>query len=444
MSVEYFSCSKKQEGCENSFHTLTELINHIQNDCLFFGSKYHPLLPSKIKNPISYPTVNISKYLMLNQQVNEEEQPDCFFFQPTQTQKNRMLKKSEKQISNGPQRFKIKDEIRVFDAEISKCILKSNVFCCFSVESLVDKEEKEKEEKVKKMTYFIAYPNEQFNLVVLDMEKKILPKVLTGHSDYINSVKYYKINKKDYLFTCSYDNTLRCWSCSAWEQKKNIINLSSWVNSFTILNDKFKTGENFSVAVGGFYPNFPIQVYSLSKHQVHSEIKVNDGYISMNIHHFHDETNQKTYIFNSVENEKNAFIQMYDFHHKAIIRTFHTERYSTKIELYNDSSNSLIIVYTDFKGNLRQCYAESGKVIKEVNLGKACFDFLVWDEDYFIVCGDNTDNSFKIVYKDSLQVVKTYANNHNGIIINIGVFLVGDEKFLVTYGADRKINIYKK
>ena len=64
---------------------------------------------------------------------------------------------------------------------------------------------------------------------------------------------------------------------------------------------------------------------------------------------------------------------------------------------------------------------ESGKMLKQFNIGTNCFDIISWDEEYFIVCGDHNEHSFKIVYKDDLQVVKTYPHFHNNVILNLAV-----------------------
>ena len=128
MSDEYYVCPKKTEGCNSSYPTFNELLAHLQNECIYFGSKYYPLLPKQIKNPESFPVPNITKFLINNEEPIEEEKPELYFFQSTQPQRNRILKKSDKQIRAGPQKF-IKDkEIPNTDSvEISKCLLKSGI-----------------------------------------------------------------------------------------------------------------------------------------------------------------------------------------------------------------------------------------------------------------------------------------------------------------------------
>ncbi len=433
MADEYFSCPKKADGCDNSFHTFNELLNHVQNDCLYFGSKYFPLLPKVIKNPESYPTPNITKFLMTNEEPQEEEQPECFFFQPTQPQRNRILKKSDKQIKSGPQRFIKKEEVTdADDLEISKCLLKSNIFTVFKCSG-------------KKIKYCVAFPNSKFEIVIKDLlDLQAPPVILKGHKDYITELKQHKINNQEFLYSCSYDNTCRSWKCNTWEAKDIIYN-TNWVTSCTILNDKFKSGEYYALLTGGFNPNHPIKFFTITDSQLKGEIKFKDGSTSVYITHFHDEVNQRTYLFNAVENEKGSSIQMYDFHHKAIIRTFPSDKYVTKIEFHIDNSNFLIITYVDFKGSLRQFNAESGKMIKTVNLGTNCFDLLSWDDEYFIACGDQNEQSFKIIYKDGLQIVKSYPHFHNNVILNLGMIELPNEgKTLITLGADKKIIIYKK
>lgn len=55
------------------------------------------------------------------------------------------------------------------------------------------------------------------------------------------------------------------------------------------------------------------------------------------------------------------------------------------------------------------------------------------------------ENSFKIIYKDGLNIVKTYSQSHNNVVLNIAYFehpTLG--KTLITLGADKRIAIFKK
>lgn len=433
MSEESFQCPKKNDGCNSSFPTFNDLLTHVQNECLYFGSKYYPLLPKVIKNPESYPTPNITKFVMCNEDPIEEELPDNYFFLPTQPQRNRILKKSDKQIRAGPQKFiKDKDISGTESLEISKCLLKSNIFTVFK--TVIQK----------KVRYFAAYPNDKYEIVVKDLvELNLPPTLLKGHKDIITEIKFCKVNNNDYIYSCSYDNTCRSWKCSNWEMKDQIL-YNNWVTSCTVLNDKFKSGEDFVVLAGGFNPNYPIKKYNFEG-QLKGEIKLKDNSTSISITHYHDEVNQKTYLFHSTENEKGSLINMFDFHSKALIKTFPADKYATKIEFHTDNSNFLVITYVDFKGTLRQFNVETGKLIKQVSMGSNCFDLISYDEEYFIVCGDHNDHPFKIIYKDGLQVVKTYPNMHNNVILNLAfIDLPLNGKTLITLGADKQIIMYKK
>ena len=71
---------------------------------------------------------------------------------------------------------------------------------------------------------------------------------------------------------------------------------------------KFKTGENFAAVSGGFNPNVPIKLFTLDtsnnnvSNNLKSEIKIKDNSTSIFITHYHDEIQQKTYLFDSIEN----------------------------------------------------------------------------------------------------------------------------------------------
>lgn len=427
-----FDCPKRKDGCESSYNSFNLLLQHVQNECLYFGSKYYPLLPKTIKNPEAYPTPNITKFILNNEEPIEEELPDSYLFLSTQPQRNRILKKSDKQIRAGPQRFiKDKDVPNTDSLEISKCMLKSSIFVVFRTGN-------------KKIKYLTAFPSDNYDIIVRDfVDLNVQPVVLKGHKDIITELRNFKLGNDDYLFSCSYDTTCKAWKCHNWELSFTL-NFGNWVTSCTILNDKFKTGNYYIALCGGFNPNYPIKIYNFSAEQI-SEIKVKDSSTAIGICHYHDEVNQKTFFFISSDSDKGSALHMYDYHLKSLVRSFPSEKYCTKVEFYIDNSNNLIITYVDFKGILKQYNVNNGKLIKQVNLGTNCFDLISFDEEYFICCGDHNDNSFKVIYKDGLQVVKTYPQSHNNVILNLG-FLEHPQygKILLTMGADKKISIFKK
>lgn len=427
-----FECPKLKDGCTCSYQNFNDLLAHVQNECLYFGSKYYPLLPKSIKNPESYPTPNITKYIMKNEEPVLEEIPEMVFVNYTQPQKNRILKKSEKQIKAGPQRFiKEKDIPSTEHLEISKCMLKSNLFCVMKLFG-------------KKMRYLIAYATENFEICIKDIvDFNVNPIVIKAHKDIITEIKFHKIGNEDMISSCSYDNFFKLWKTSNWENYLSI-NFGSWVTSMTLLNDKFKLGQQYICLCGGFNANYPVKIYDIEG-QLSGEVKIKEGFTSNSIYNFHDELNQRSYLFVSCENEKGSAILMFDFHVKSILRQFPSEKYCTKIEFNVDNSNTIIITYVDFKGQLKQFNVENGKLIKQINLGTNCFDLISYDEEYFICCGDYNDHSFKVIYKDGLQVVKTYSQAHNNVILNLA-FIEHPTygKCLLTLGADKKISIFKK
>lgn len=433
MEESTFDCPKKKDGCDGVFVTFNDLLQHVQNDCKFFGSKYYPLLPTIIKNPESYPTPNITKFILNNEEPLDEEAPDSYLFVSTQPQRNRILKKSDKQIRAGPQRFvKDKELPNTENIEVSKCLLKSNIFVVFKING-------------KKAKYLVVYPTEKFEIIIKDIvDFNVNPVSIKAHNDIITELKNYVINNSDYLLSCSYDTTCKIWKCSTWELAQTL-SFGNWATSCTLLNDKFKSGLNFTAVCGGFNPNYPVKIYNFSNGEPSGEIKIKDGATSIAVCHYHDEVNQKTYVFLSSENEKGSSIQMFDFHSKTFLRSFPSDKYSTKVEFHIDNSNSLIITYVDFKGTLKQYNVDNGKLIKQVNLGTNCFDLISFDEEYFICCGDHNDNSFKIIYKDGLLIVKTYPQVHNNVILNLGyIDHPVNGKTLVTMGADKRISMFKK
>lgn len=428
-----YDCPKRKEGCESAFTSFNDLLSHVQNECMYFGSKYYPLLPKIIKNPEAYPTPNITKFILNNEEPIDEELPDSYLISSTQPQRNRILKKSDKQIRAGPQKFiKEKELPNTENLEISKCMLKSNLMEVFKCTG-------------KKTRYIVAYPSDQYEIIIRDaVDFNVAAIVIKAHNDIITQIKYSKITGEDLLFSCSYDNTCKAWKCNSNWENSLTINFGNWVTSCAIINDKFKTGLNYIALCGGFNPNYPIKIYNF-KTELANDFKVKEGSTSISICHYHDEVNQRTYLFISTDNEKGSCIYMHDFHSKILIRTFPSEKYCTKMEFHIDNSNSLIMTYVDFKGSLKQYNVDNGKVIRNCVLGTNCFDLISFDEEYFICCGDHNDNSFKIIYKDGLLIVKTYTQSHNNVILNMG-YLEHHQlgKILITMGADKKISLFKK
>ena len=61
-------------------------------------------------------------------------------------------------------------------------------------------------------------------------------------------------------------------------------------------------------------------VSELGLNKLKSEIKIKDNFTFICIfHHFHDELQQKTYLFNSVENKKGSALLMFNFHYSQLI-----------------------------------------------------------------------------------------------------------------------------
>lgn len=471
MLEENYLCPKKQEGCISNFDNFNNLLSHIQYDCSYFSSKYYPVLPKSIKNPDTHIINNITKYLLQNEEHTLEEKPDLYFIQSTQPQRNRILKKSDKQIKSGPQKFaKDKELLETENIEISKCILKSGIFAVekISFDSCLISNSNSTYTNKKRNKYLLAYPSNNYEIIIKDIiEITNQQIVLKGHKDYITEIKFFLIKSMSFLFSCSYDNTCNIWKISSSlinsshinnKDTLNInfelidtINYYNWANSVTCFVDKFKTGDDIAIISGGFSSNIPVRIYSLYYDKSNyynkciSDIKIKNNNISICVFHYHDEISQKTYIFNSVENESESSLLMFDFHSKKLLRTFPADKYVTKMQFYNDNINSIIITYVDFKGSLRQYNANTGKLIKQLNLGTNCFDLVSFDEEYFICCGDHNDHSFKIIYKDGLNLVKTYPHIHNNVILNLAVIdIVCIGKVLISLGADKQINIYKK
>jgi WD40 repeat protein len=194
------------------------LFKHLETDCENFekGKQIYKNIDSKQKQQISQLNFNA-----IFTPVTETPDPS-FESKEFQDQPNLNLVSSSKNKGETKKLQFIK-EIQIPGLALGQIHLKSNQFCVFGHYV-----------KNRFVRQYAAYRVEDNNVQVVDITTNQECAVLSGHTDLVTEIRYFK-SKKDYnlLFTCSYDGYVFIWDISTFTKIRSI-NFKTWTLSVVI------------------------------------------------------------------------------------------------------------------------------------------------------------------------------------------------------------------
>ncbi len=430
---EISKCPMVIQGCQSVIIGNNALLVHLETECNYFISNASEKVQKKIEEKVVGYTANNLIKLLLNQVKSTpmiETIDRTFIPSKMSTQYDVTTKKPDRFPKMTI--FKKIELIKEFEdtetIELGNVPMKSNLTCAFTIN------------KNKTSKLLVAYRSHKFSIVIKDMYGNTI-KRLEGHTDHITEIKYFRNEKEEsFLYSSSFDNKLIVWSLDTYEAKY-IIDYKSWILSSSLV---LLRKQNCSLAIisGGYYKKHPIGVYNLKDGSLEFEIPIELNVSIEIIQTLADEDQGKYYLFLGTDNEK-PMILWYDFRLKNLIMSFQTNSKVTSITIEHSNKYS-VMIFTDLSGGLKQVDLIQGKIIADFKQNAPILDLIIWDNDYFIICGSHKDNSIKILTRQKTRLVKSFDNLHSKVIVNLSKYYHYQNGLcLVTIGGDKRIKLMK-
>lgn len=456
---EIFKCPMSSQGCDSVFlGNYILLLNHLENECLYFISKCSKDLLS-ILQPTSYQSYQSyqsstrrNSYTLTRQDLGnllinkvnptpttESIQNEAFFLNhKPKTQNNLVLVKQDnkKRLNNliGVS-FKAIEEVKSYDQldfQLGGVPFKSNMTCFYSLI------------KNKTIKNYVAYKSELNSITIKEVFTNTFLSKLEGHEDLITEIKFisYSNTKQasfNYLYSASLDKRLIIWDVDSLSIFKSLT-YDSWILSSTIsYSPSFDS--LYVIIIGGYYKNEPIKVYTLKENQV------NDYVINVKFDSIPEiccsslsdkDENERKFLFIGTDSSKPMLVWM-DFIKKEVISTYHltSNASSISVDLVN-------IIVSDSSGCLKVIDIITRKILYEIKVNFPILDMEIWDNDHILLCGNTNKNSIHVLSRAKLKQVRVFENVHEKVVVNMkkmNVSTVGC--CLLSIGGDKKVKISK-
>ena len=295
-------------------------------------------------------------------------------------------------------------------------------------------------QKNKSIRTFVAFRSNNYSIIIKEINGLIV-KRLEGHKDLISEIKFYKGDKDEhYLYSSSFDCNVIVWNLDTFT-KLYSFDYGSWVISSSIVNIK-KNKACYVFMTGGYFKKYPIKVYNLHKGIEEFSISVQEN-ISIEICYTHvNEEYNRYYLFVGSDADKPKVI-WYDFINKSSLGVFNATSNITCIATdFNNKASNLI--YSDSNGHIKQVDLSTNKITIDFKPNFPVLDFILWDTDYIVVCGNTKSKGIALISRNKPRVVKTFDKLHSKVIVNVlKCFQPSNGNCLVTLSADKKIKMHK-
>lgn len=430
---EILKCPLSHLGCSSVFIGSIPLILHLETECNYFISKASQNIRDQLEDSEIKEKQKLTKLLVNKVKGTSILETWDKSFQPQVMQTNYSVQTKKPDRFPKLNIFKklecIKELDDVEDIELGSVPMKSNVACIFTtVKSKIQR------------TYLAFRLNFGFAIFVKELSGYNTKK-LEGHKDHISEIKYAKNERDDLLYSSSFDNSVIVWSVETFSALFRL-EFGSWAISSSVV---FLKRQYCSLAFvcGGYFKKYPIKVYNLVNGSMEFEIKMTENISSEICDSYVDEDTGKYYLFVGSDNCDKPRIVWYDFKTKTQLDTFSASSNITciRVEFYNKTLN---LIYTDSSGSIKQVDLANGKVILDFKTNAPIIDLILWDSEYFIVCGNPRDNSIKIYTRAKTRLVKTFDNSHSRVVCNIfKCFMIHNGTCMISIGGDRKVKIQK-
>lgn len=432
---EILKCPLYNQGCNSVFIGNAALIVHLETECNHFISKASQNFKVKYEETSFKELQKLTKFMINTVKSTPILETWDKKFVPMKMQTNYSVQTKK------PDRFPrltvfkkievVKEIEDMENLELGSVPMKSNLACSFSVNK----------NKIHKC--YIAYRlNSSFSIYVKEIITGYFTKKLEGHKDHISEIKYLKNDREEgILYSSSFDNTIIIWSTENFIPLF-VLDFKSWVLSTSIVYLK-RQNCALAISVGGYYKKYPVKVFNMINGNIEYEIKVTENISSEICNTYVDEETLKYYLFVGSDNCDKPRIVWYDFKEKTQLGTFPATSNVTSINV-DFCNKSLSILYSDSAGVIRQGDLSNGKVLIDFRSNNPVLDLLIWDNEYFITCGNPRDNSIKIYTRTKTRLIKSFENVHSRVICNISKnFLPHNGNCLITVGGDRKVKVQK-
>lgn len=430
---EILKCPLSHLGCASVFIGGTPLIQHLETDCNFFVSKASQNFRDefeesslKEKEKLTALIINKVKGTPIMESYDKK-------FSPCKMQTNYSVQTKKPDRFMKTTVFKKLECLKELDEteniELGSVPMKSNLACVFT------------SNKYKNKTFIAFRLNSGFAIMVKEVNA-LFSKKLEGHKDHISEIKYFRNEKDDgLLYSSSFDSNVIVWSADNFNALFKL-DYGSWVLSSTVIYLR-KQYCPLAFLCGGYFKKYPIKVYNLVNGALEFEIPITENISSEIIESYIEEEGGKYFLFVGSDNCDKPRVVWYDFKTKAQLGTFPATANVTSLNV-EFCNKSLSIFYTDSAGVIRQGDLQTCKLVLDFRTNFPILDLLIWDAEYFLVCGSPRDNSVKIYTRAKTRLVKTFENNHSRVICNMfKCYQPHNGACLFTVGGDRKIKLQK-
>ena len=263
---------------------------------------------------------------------------------------------------------------------------------------------------------------------------------LEGHEDLITEIRYFKTKKElNILMSCSYDCTAILWDIQQQFKLNCIIEYNTWVLTGVITTLLNLDSADIVILSGGFIKSNPISVFSLETQEELFSLKLKEEVIPHIIEVFPDAN--LLVVATDIECPR---LLLYDYLNKTHLKTFQYKAAISSMSLYHASSKQVVLITSDYNGNIRQFDIMSMSCLGEFNTQGPIMDFCIWDDFYLMSCGDNKQNSLKTLMRSKMRVGKVFDNIHERVVLNIKKYYLPNLGMcMVSMGADKRIKIHK-
>jgi len=431
---EILKCPLSHYGCQSVFIGCVPLIAHLEEECNYFTSKVSRIFREELMDSPPDVKENLTTLIFNKVKGTPIMETSDTSFAPCKMQANYSLQTKKPDRFPRISVFKKLESLREFDEsdniELGSVPMKSNLACVFSTS------------KYKVQKTFIAFRlNVGFALYIREIQGSITKK-LEGHKDHITEIKYFKNEREEgMLCSSSYDSSVIIWGVDGFSAIMRL-EFGSWVISSAMALLR-KQQSSMIFLVGGYYKKHPIKAYNLNTACQEFDLKVTENMSSEICETYVDEDNGKYYLFVGSDNNDKPKVVWYDFKNKTQLGVFPATANVTSI-VVDFFNKSLSVLYSDSAGVIRQGDLYNGKIVTDFKSGCPVLDLLLWDNEYFIACGNPKDNSVKVYTRSKTRLVKSFDNNHNRVVVNVFKnFQAHNGTCLYTVGGDRKVKVQK-